>query len=1041
MAEVPATGRAGDFASWNGVARVRADTQTWPTVPADETPTVPLQGTAGDEVVPATRRRRYAGIAAVDFGTASCTVTLHDPRERRYPPLSGLQKGVLAVRTVELIGGGWTTGATRVEWDAIVAEVSQRLLPADRQKDTDEPALAGLLRALPPDLPHLLDDVVLELERARSGCSPALRRALAVRLDACYDDTVTQPALDNLRLFPVVLDHATGEDELPSVMWVTRPGEPASVELGHETTAGEDVTPQRGLKQKVGRDVRIDVDGHEMSADALVRGALRFLLQRTDDHIARDGSETLMSGEVVNVVATYPTMAPPQVRQTMRRMLHDLGVPKVSILFDEAIAAAMFFLVREFGGLYDPSVSAFKARSHRVDDDGPPTWRQHMLIVDIGGGTTDIALLELRLVDRTPSNVDDAQRPHYGRAYKLVPQVLGSTGDTLRGGDYLTLLVFHWLKAVLADHLLTTRHADYAGVVENFPENLLDADGTRYRDGALVMEALVDDPGRQATARAAADRIVPTRWDRAGAHETAERRQTFHQLWAMAETAKIDLGRRRPAGAEPAVHVPKENLLRQLLTRVAPKAVPERAAGDWAAGAATLRQDVFDRLVTPSLTEVLRLAADLVRSHLPAEARLDRVALTGRSSRLGLVRDLLVRTLAGDDVRGGKRLRAVPWDPNGLWVEERYAKHATSIGAVWAENICQTVHQDIVDVSRLESGSTMLSIDVRNLFHHLHGSFRTGGTVEDRAAATPLFTSGTPLTRYAPDGPPALRNPEWLPFVENFSVSRERGDGSTMMWAQFLLATYLKDNADPGPDPASAFWRDRVRARVETDAELNMALLLCHATDTDTDTADSTDNADGTGTTAAGTGREIAWYRVGSSTPEDHDAMFLAGEPGTRPSGQVVVNPGVPGSMERAPAHVVFDLDGSGGVYTARFVADDADDAARLGAVSGRPLPVDLPSDGRWSFYLRRTGPDGEPVDRFIGAVDGPDDEPSGVPLPHWVTLDDAGELRVYAGRPPYRSAVTARQLADRPGAVLRVAMTPDNGDRRDHYDPFCGKH
>ena len=106
------------------------------------------------------------------------------------------------------------------------------------------------------------------------------------------------------------------------------------------------------------------------------------------------------------------------------------------LIIDEASAAAFYFIYRDFldapGGL-DLLLYLYP--------DG-----LNLLVFDCGGGTTDIALVHVR-VER-----GSARRGR--RTSKLNIEVLGRTGHRTFGGDDITIAAFRVLKARLAARLL-----------------------------------------------------------------------------------------------------------------------------------------------------------------------------------------------------------------------------------------------------------------------------------------------------------------------------------------------------------------------------------------------------------------------------------------------------------------------------------------------------------------------------------------------------------------------------------------------------------
>src|SRR5260370_28941027 len=85
-----------------------------------------------------------------------------------------------------------------------------------------------------------------------------------------------------------------------------------------------------------------------------------------------------------SVVITFPTMATPPVRRKLHDMLRTIGISLVDNSFDEAIAAAMFTVLRDFGGDYDTGLELLPSHSQ---DLGKDHWEQNLLVIDLGGGT------------------------------------------------------------------------------------------------------------------------------------------------------------------------------------------------------------------------------------------------------------------------------------------------------------------------------------------------------------------------------------------------------------------------------------------------------------------------------------------------------------------------------------------------------------------------------------------------------------------------------------------------------------------------------
>ncbi|MEV6985476.1 hypothetical protein AB0M95_30030 [Sphaerisporangium sp. NPDC051017] len=972
----------------------------------------------------ATRRRvrqPHPGLVALDFGTSSSTATLYDIGRRDWMLFSPQQQRRLAGELASLLqsdlGGG--NPALSTEWGGFVQKLAERLLRPGMD-GAATPSAERLVALLRSDTDVTIGDrLILELERSRPLCSPHLRRVLTNRLSDAYDAAFREPPLDSLRLFRVELDPSTRANELRSAAYVVR-RRPLTVSMlppSEGDDADQDARREhRGLKQRLGRPDARTGPGDEFAVEDLIAGVLGDMLRRTDGYLARRrNSEGFAPGEVNNVLVTYPTMSPPRVRQALHKMVEAGGVGRVITRFDEAVGAAMFFLMREFGGVFDLSVEAFAARSRPVlpprENANRAEWEQHVLIVDIGGGTTDIALLRLELADRTPAAGADGD-PHYGRYYRLTPWLLGTTGETQRGGDYLTLLVFNWLKAVIAERIIRISGGngpaghgpDPRKVIGVFDDRFKDSSG-RYVPGSLLKAMLSPKPGTRETARENVQLLVPTQWKDKDGAEAEQARQVFDLLWDLAETAKIALGGERP------YPLPLEDV-DQIMS-----ALGYVATGD---PEEELQHEDFAALIRPVLADIMRLAADLVRGQLTErhDAALDRVIFTGRSSRMNLVREELITAFSE---RQPDERRQIKWDPSSVWIEDEYAKHAASIGSCWAESLRQEIHPDPREVEdHLRRGAVWLQIDVENLFFFLRGTFTAGGqTGSGSAGTTHLFASGDRLPLLGGDGQLIIRNDRWIGLTESFQVYRQKSTSEPVYWTFFRVADYLQANPEPGFSYSEEVWRTEIRAMIEADTDMDMHVLLCRG--------------------------DAPHYAVGSGRHASLDMPSEHGFLGTPAS--IVVNPGIPGSMTDGVGRPLFDLGDADGLFTSSFVTESGPDATVFRGVFTELPP---PAPYGWRFYLRphAAAPmDGAPDpsgDTLIATVSL--DQVTGRDVPgvsprFTVSLDERGHLRVHRGDPPFRTASGLREVENVPGTVYRAHMFSGDLDYREAYDPFAGVH
>ena len=197
---------------------------------------------------------------------------------------------------------------------------------------------------------------------------------------------------------------------------------------------------------------------------------------------------------------------------------------------------------REFGTNHTVGIESFKTRCHF---DGEK-WVQNTLILDIGGGTTDIALIELALREEKVFEPDE-ERGLGGRYYVLTPKVLGSTGHLQLGGEFITLRIFNILKALIADKILT---AVQEGKISN--DRLFDAKqglsdrfapNNEYQSGSILKGVNSKSLELDNEALRAANLILPTDFK-----DIPERARLFYLLWDYAENAKLTLGNKKEFG-------------------------------------------------------------------------------------------------------------------------------------------------------------------------------------------------------------------------------------------------------------------------------------------------------------------------------------------------------------------------------------------------------------------------------------------------------------------------------------------------------------
>lgn len=988
----------------------------------------------------------------IDLGTWSSAMAMHDTSRAVEDVLDPAQVCKLYQGFRALL----ETATVRDRAAELLQKVNDRLAAvADSHGGEHFDDLAEL-RSVVVHAAETITDRELDRDRSRRVAltiafeelaheNPAAASDLVSHLHDLHDAVYAVPALRLLNLRERNLDDRRVRPEMRSLL---------NVDLANLTTArlvgdlddrdGRVTVPALKRYLMLPRDLpELDSaalpQGLPTDTDALLGLSYLDLCRRFEEGTADVGgspgetpAEARLGARVDEVILTYPTSTPPRARERLRRLAAAaLGASDVDLAYDEAAAAALFFLLREFGGDLTGGVPAFRSRAARVSDAPQPTWRTTMLVIDIGGGTTDIAVLAIDLEDHSDLAADgrhgtgdrDQETRMVGHQYVLRPRVLGATGHPQLGGDLITLKIFYWIKTLLADTLqpIVRHRTEAANDPDGHPPNSLTA---RLLDSASADPAPPD-------VLAELREFIPThtapdgtgtslgRASGTGPWSIPERTPTFDLLWNWAETRKQDqLCRGRDAAlsaTDCAGHAHRGGFLGSLAEHPGPIRL---AASD------------FETLLRPVIAEIAGLAADLTRRCLDGHQTptLDLVALSGRTGSVSVVRDLVVHLLLRElarpeDGRGTK----VAWDPTALVDAGEYAKRAAPLGAAWARS-----RQDFrgPDMDTLRIGRDTVRVQVRNLLLTLPADFGIAGSV---GVPLPLLRVGDPLTLCAEDGNYSIRS-RWCPATTPvISLHRRMSSAHSIEWGRLLLRRLLPDRTRELP---ADLW-----FQIELDTAC-MPRINLHR---------------GRGLRprprlAPIDCKDLASTNTASLRPQLFPALFTADR------------------IHRVPKLLAQALNGDGhpigvvtdvlapGTGTDRMDVDLAEDlpnrlplagsgiggTAELPAVvTDRHLPL-LPGTELPSERYRLSADAGEgPM--LIGDLDTPQtraaDGSPAVQVPTWAVLDGKGRIRLHRGYPVYFPAETLGEALDLPGSVFSMPLKNDVDDLDPGRDPFTGAH
>ncbi|MFE0516494.1 hypothetical protein ACFW2E_43190, partial [Streptomyces sp. NPDC058964] len=877
--------------------------------------------------------------------------------------------------------------------------------------------------------------VLLWVEETRSATQdPELREWLVERLHRLVTTTVHTPALDLHQLGPVEFGY--GQGGTPTRAPATslrevhsnqdRPGVSRARGVAYELTP-EETEGITGIKRKLLTTPVSRASEQGPSPAHLAQHVYHLLVDQAErvDHGDAPGDPAPMG----TVLLTFPTSASPEARAQLKTLVQrGLSVPHVELIIDEGLAAGLYFVMRDLTGNLDLGLEKLRACSRPVPGE-PDTWRSIMLVVDIGGGTTDIALLDLILRDFTPA-LAPADRFTSGRAYELEPRILGTIGHGQLGGDLLTLLVLYWVKATLLDRV---GKGDPGGTGERLAARMArQAEGNR--------ESLVSPEVREILRRE-----LPTHWrvygrDLEDGEEARQREVGFSKLWRLAERIKRVLG--------------EENGDADLTTDELADLRQHFEQLKELSGTVVFSQDEFRMLIEPIVRQAAEMAAGLVsdafrrlsgRPSSPATATatatadgqasrsvatasapcLDQVVLAGRSSTMAAVRRAMTHALKKADYIHGRTTRKVDWNPERLETETGFlAKQATSLGAAWLHRV-----RGRVGVFRQESGRMIrseLSLISQSLFSCLPCDFALEGLA---ASAEEVFTSGTPFEQMGADGSLGLAG-SWRRVVRTPSVIRPRAGSSPIPWGILEVENRARRSGCNMASPAWDFDHGaEMRFRICVDEWLNLTAEFRHGPRQHYWLPDS-GSADGRDSLAL-TGRAGERLRISTHQPT------------VRVAGDVCASPHEWGSPRYAPHQVFPASEADGGDPLLTYLPD-------LFHVGAHPDPLVDPTPGRIAvldladspeqlhFYMQ--DPDGG--DPFpLGKLPVPAANPNAQSSPVRITLDARGELRLHRGALQAPQAGSFAEAEQRPGWVHRVPMEMSTSDYQPGWDPDSGEH
>jgi hypothetical protein len=967
---------------------------------------------------------QYPGQLAIDLGTSACSVTVCEPAEIRPRPLPADQERVLRVEFLHWLASNpekALPGISEEEWTRFLKMVAETL-----GMDTRDPVtnVKNCFVPSPGDddaAKVRMHEAIRRIELCLRKQEDKVRYAGSQRLHQIYSKAFSTFPFDGLNLITLPLDsRARGEMHIVSEMEILDL-HPVRAVMGK--TAAENrrqalmqSDPQQALSDRKIISQNRFLQSPKEYLELIGRDQPELVLKFRDSHIERLvpreiikiaweklldlfneyrslHPHTFSKGPVREAVVTFPTTLLPEPRKEIPRLLQELGIVDVKMKYDEAVSAAIFYLQLAFGGSTDVGPEAFKVRCHRRGD----LWTHHLLILDIGGGTTDTALIRIEMTDHGARGGAGAG----GRFYEITPTLLGSSGNANLGGDQITLKIFRVLKLALADCLL-----QFAG------QNL--AEARAYQPGRLlqILDADLFQPEFK-QALEIAETILPTQFSdvpsdlQDAAQRKANKVQLFSKLWDLAEEIKKELGKHRLGEPEIYYHITSQQISDLTRHTDHPLAGAEQEADVLKLSSAQLR-----KVAAPVIRRALRIARGVVekgfqRSQedeaVPANSPgretcqlLDRLILSGRSSNLGLVRDLIESEmlLCPHYAEGGTE----------IVFEPEYAKQATSVGASRAENLWGAAVASGGYDEHLRAGINQMHINIQNLFYFLPCSFYLHD--QSNRLIDQVFSAHDRLRQLDDTPYGKIRSPHWRPPQPRGDIHRVDYEGDPgRHWGTLNLGS-LARQLDRDVEELA----EKLRARYEITHDLQVQVLLCNGDKPSYALPDANERVN------------ILEKLDDLQTLQDKLEFDVVVNTEERGQGHTLFTAGL--SFDHI-AHRTHDS-GNGRGEVLKFLYDP------------NPMPSP-PKKGVYVFHRRFPG---ETNLKRLGSLPMPDLRGRfDFEYTLHAVLDQDGWLQLIVGEPPFWTTQDPREWIEQSGCVLIYRLEQSRRGRNPYQDPFSGVH
>lgn len=456
--------------------------------------------------------------------------------------------------------------------------------------------------------------------------------------------------------------------------------------------------------------------------DPICTTAIQYLLTKVEQSI---GSK---KQRINDLVVTYPANLSQQRRQVLQKIVQGLGVQNVDMSFDEATAAALYYMWRElFTDLY-AGIDGFLARSWcRIEDrqdykgktEKRKVYFQNILLYDIGGGTTDIALLEVA-IEQLPLFAESEQIDA-GRYFIIRPKILGLTGRENFGGDNITLCIFRIIKSKLAT-IVAQKLLEHPDQFPPAQQEILDAFKKNHDIFTHWFSCSSSDYEKNyQDIRDDINFLIPTDFN-----NRPERQSAFLELWNEAEKIKkiLSLSKQDSPDRKEITVAATSGNFNAVISHHSLNLLDHELNIE-------ISRSEMERLISKDIKGTFVKARNLCIGQDPLtkkpiiEHYIDRIILAGSSSHLRLVRDVIPQKTLGKPffVQGYNKKLPAPFKlgNDNLIFNPKDAKLAVARGACMPRYFkrVKVNPKDPQIRDRLREGISYLDFDIDNVRNYI----------------------------------------------------------------------------------------------------------------------------------------------------------------------------------------------------------------------------------------------------------------------------------------------------------------------------------